>query len=385
METIKNKTFAEVKEILKDNVMVKEDKSVPNLYLISAKREATPNYYGIIMEKETNKVVFMSFRDQDRAEFDENKPELSNYGLEWNSCQIEEAVEGSQIKLFCYQGEWRVASSHCIDARRANWDGYNLYDLFLEAAAYEKWDMKSLTDPKYCHLLVMQHPNNSSSIMEFREPKLFHIMSRDMSQENMPEVNLDIGLKKPNIVLKFGSMEELLKDVNENTSLDNQGYIVHDLKTEKRIKILNKTYKMASDLKMNRTSNNMIYHYLQLRAQNKVADYLKFYPKDTPIFTEFEMKLEDMISEIYQQYLRKFKFKLIKMSDVFYQFRPIVYELNGTYLATRQGITRRDVSEALFKKTPEQITFMYNMYYVGVRRILKSTLDEKVSDGQTKE
>lgn len=396
METIKNKTFAEVKELLKDNFIVKDDKTLKSLYLITYKRKVDSEsdvevekpsmdkqydifQRGIILEKETNKPIFVSFRD--REEFDETKSELSNYGLDWSSCQIEESVEGTQIKLFYYQGEWRVATSHCIDAHRANWNGNNFYELFLEAAECEKFNFKSM-DPKYCHLLVMQHPKNVL-VTEFKVPKLIHILSRDMSQNDMPEVKLDIGLSKPAIVLNFKSMEELLKDVNENKTIDKEGYIVRDLKSEKRIKIMSKVYKEASELRMNNTSNNIAYHYLQLKAQNKVEDYLKYYEKNRPIFEAIEMKLEDMISEIYQQYLRKYKFKVLKMNDVPYQFRPIIYELHGKYLATHKGITRRNVSELLYNKAPEQIAYMYNMYYDGVRKILSS--GDKISNDETKE
>jgi hypothetical protein len=213
---------------------------------------------------------------------------------------------------------------------------------------------------------VIQHPKNVL-VTEFANPKLIHILSRDLSREDIPEVELDLGLPKPNIVSKFKNIEELLLVLRENKVIDKEGYIIRDKATNKRIKILSKSYQEAAELRMNISSNNTVYHYLMLRAKDKVYDYIQLYMKYGPIFREIEMKLDDMITEILQQYLRKFKFKEIKMSDVFYQFRPIIFELNGTYLATRIPLTRNDVKNALYKKVPEQIAFMYNLYYNGIR------------------
>ncbi len=392
METIKNKSFVEVKEILKSGFLVKEDQNLRSLYLVTSQRDAetmpevAPEFQifqrGIILEKETNKPIFVGFKEH--VEFDEAKPDLSNYGLEWSNCQIEESVEGSQIKLFFYQDSWRVATSHCIDASRSRWNGNNFYELFEDAAKYEKWDFKNL-DTKYCHLLVLQHPKNVL-ITEFKEPKLIHILSRDMSQPEMPEVNLDLGLSKPNIISRFAKMEELLAELQRPMDYENikpiecEGYIIHDTKTGRRMKILSRDYTERRELRMNFSSNNNIYHYLKLREKDKVYDYLSLYMKDGPIFRELESKLNDMIKAIYQQYIRKFKTKQIKMNDVFYQFRPIVYELNGIYLATRKPIRFCDVSTTLYKKSPEKIAYMYNLYYKGPPKVYKKDTEVTKND-----
>ena len=379
METIKGKTFIEVKEALKEKFVIKED---ANLYLVTAKRDetefTTDLHRGVILEKETNKVVFMCFKD--RIEFDEAKPELSNYGLEWSNCQVEESIEGSQIRMYHYGGKWCVATSHCIDAHNSRWGGNNFYDLFVDAATFMNWDFSQL-DSKYCHLLVMQHPKNVL-VNEFTEPKLIHILSRDTSIESCPEAELDIGLPKPKIVTQFQSMEELLQDVNTTTNKDKEGYVIKDTQSGKRIKIMSKIYKEMSDLRMNVSSNNMVYHYLMLLAKDKVADYLKLYPKDTQRFQEIEVKIEAMIEEIFQQYIRKFKLKVIKMSDVFYPFRPFVYELNGLYLKSRVPINRQIVRDELFKKASQQIAFIYHNYFQEsrMRDKLEMDIDEETGE-----
>jgi hypothetical protein len=175
-------------------------------------------------------------------------------------------------------------------------------------------------------------------------------------------------------------MEELLQDVNTTTNKDKEGYVIKDTQSGKRIKIMSKIYKEMSDLRMNVSSNNMVYHYLMLSAQKKVSDYLSLYPKDVSKFQEIEVKIEAMIEEIFQQYIRKFKLKVIKMSDVFYPFRPFVYELNGLYLKSRVPINRQIVRDELFKKVPQQIAFIYHNYFQESRTRIRNKLEMDIDE-----
>ena len=376
---IEGKTFPEIKNLLTQDykLVVKEDPDLPNLYLVTGKRGMEEFYQeiakdspfieecrGIILEKESNRVVSMAFRHRLEFDYEDADIDLAKYGLEWNHVQIEKSVEGTQLRLYYYDGKWRVSTCRCLDAGKAHWQSNkSFYDLFQEAVKEEQFDLTKLSHD-FCHVLILQHPENQI-VVSYQKPSLVHLTSRDLSQQGYPEVDYDLGLNLPAIIYNsYSDFSTFLEKLNDESDLSKEGYILKDLRSEKRLKIMTPYYREAKELRGNVTPNNLIYHYLELKQENNVKRYLEIFPKEGYSFRKLENKLDDMVSHIHRQYCDKFVNKTLKMKDLIFCFRPFIYEINGFYLANRsKKMTKKRVSEFLSKKEPAQIAYMYHSYY----------------------
>ena len=70
-----------------------------------------------------------------------------------------------------------------------------------------------------------------------------------------------------------------------NTSYDIVGVIIHNIQTGERTKIRNPIYEKVRNLRGNQPK--LQYQYLCLRKEEKVEDYLKFFPENKSQFLEF--------------------------------------------------------------------------------------------------
>ena len=397
-----NANFNEIKEILanKYDLVVKEDTDNPELYLITLKKneilektlglkknheqgqgkDQSPNEnvepqpfleecHGIILEKNTNKVICYTFGVGQEYDYDTNDDDanLEDYGLQWDNSQVEQSIEGTQLRLYQYQGKWIVSTVRCIDAKRAFWHSQKSFaDLFQEAVQAQNWEMEGKLTPGHCYALVLQHPENQI-VIKYQTPQLIHVLSRDLSQKGFPEIDEEIGLPKPKRFEAnyFSNFQDLLKQVKSYQKMDIEGFIIKSLDTSnsKRLKIMAEFYRRVKDLRGNITRGNFIYQYLILKKNNQIQEYLNYFPEDGKFFRRMENKLQDLIAEIHKQYCKKFVNKEITMKDVFFQFRPFIYEINGIHLESRMVINKKKVADEFYKRDPAQMSFIYKSFY----------------------
>lgn len=372
---IKGKTFPEIKNMFINeyNLIVKEDEKLPNLYLVTKNRDKDEYYKnlskehsfieecnGIILEKNTNKVISMPFTKNMNFIHDDNQYNLTNYDMKWDNVEIQEFYEGTQIRLYNYNGEWNVATCRCLDAKRAKWGKYNFYDLFVEVAANLKFNWKNL-EVGYSHILLFYH-SKMKMVHEYENDYIIHLATMDLSKNNYPEIDYDLGLKKSEIVKNL--TEERFWELITCGDLRIYGFVLKDKNSGKRLKVNSKIYEKAKDMLGNITPNNMIYRYLELKKEGKVKDYLLFYPEDGNLFRKYENMLDDMIVKIHQEYCDKFVNKKVKMNEVTFCFRTFIYNINGEYLKnTSRKMTKKRVAALFWNKEPAQIAFIFNNFY----------------------
>ena len=210
--TTKNiSNFSDIQTLLTNDsysLVIKEDENFPNLYMVTYDRntEKLDNSVirtcrGIILEKDTNKIICYTFDKIPDADLsDKNCP------IDWDSTTIEEALDGTQIRIFYYNEEWMVASTRCIDAHRARWfSKRNFYELFKDVDDIIDYDS---LDRKCCYSFVLQHPENRI-VVPYEKSGLVHVLTRNL--ETLEEIEVDIGVPKPSKV-KFDKYEDLLEE-----------------------------------------------------------------------------------------------------------------------------------------------------------------------------
>src|SRR4029078_6508788 len=169
--------FAALKKFFKAepySFTVAED---PKLYMLSfsdksdLSTKVTRQANGIILEKETNKLVHYLFEKcyEGLVNGNEYSQDTDKLPLDWikpDEATFELFFEGSVIKLFYYGDSWRTATSRCLDASKTFWSSTHSFEqLFIEAVelsfncTYKEF-LDAQPKEKFCYSYLIQHPYN---------------------------------------------------------------------------------------------------------------------------------------------------------------------------------------------------------------------------------
>lgn len=345
--------FSNIKNVLEQepyNLIIKEDHDYPNLYMITYDRN-TSNMNspvvkccrGIILEKETNKVVCYTF----------NKSVDVIDELDTENLRAERSVDGTQIRLFYYNGEWCHSTTRCIDAKKSRWfSRKSFYDLYRECldAMGGQYNYDDL-DKSCCYSFVICHPENRI-VLPYEEPHLVHVLTRNL--ETLEEVDFDLGIEKPLILTSFNSYEDVIYDSENTTSLEEGIMLCNN--DGRRMKIKNSSYMKVKGLQGN--TNNMFYRYLQLNYDNMLDTYLSFYPEHMSHFALYELDFRKLAGEIHRIYMNKHVHRVNFMIPS--HFKTMIYKLHGKYLETHRQTNINKIIDELNSLHPSQVCHMYN-------------------------
>jgi len=338
-------TFEEVKNLVSNepyNLKVKED---GNLYMITYNHNddnlspLVKQCRGLILEKDTNKIVCYSFN-----KMCENVDELDK-----NTIKVEDSIDGTQIRLFFYNGEWRYSTTRCIDAKKAYWiSKKSFYEMFMEAVG-DKLDYETL-NKNYCYAFVLAHPENRI-VVHYPAPFVVHLTSRNL--ETLKEEDVYIGITKARIH-DYNTLDDVYKWLEEANYVY-EGFVLCD-ENYNRYKLRTETYKKM--LKLRGNTNNFLFRYFELKYENLVDFYLSFYPELYPQFSLYELDLRKIARKIHKYYVDKHVHGLnIELPG---HLRKFIYKLHGKFLETRQVTNNEVVYNELIMLHPKQLYFIYN-------------------------
>ena len=241
---------------------------------------------GIILEKDTWKVVAYAF----------NK--FFNYGeqyadkIDWDSAIVEQKEDGSLIKVYFYNGEWKVATNGTIDAEDAGLqsDSYkNFRELFDAAARNSGLDFNKL-DKNCTYVFELVSPY-AQIVSPQKETKIFHIGTRN--NITYKEIEADIGIEKPKRYALF-SLEDCIA-MAQTFDFTKEGFVVKD-KNYNRIKIKSLDYLKAHRLANN--SNINTEHAIDMIKMNETEEFLSYFPFYTDFILTTKTKIGKLISII---------------------------------------------------------------------------------------
>jgi hypothetical protein len=228
---------------------------------------------GVIFEKETNKLVHYSFQKTyegvsvSKDSYTETVPE---------NCEIEISTEGTHIKLYHHNGEWKIGTSRSIDGSLSHWNNKKSFkELFVECLDAEKI-LLSYLDPELCYSFVMQHPEN----------KICNEISvKYCSMLNSVNTKTNEVIRHTKGFLVEKNIDEILKRIDDDSCTEN--YIVY-LQDGKRIKLLNKNFKEKQDIIKN--DPNMKRVYLRCMKEGTTEILRKHYPYNKELFNSIEYR-----------------------------------------------------------------------------------------------
>lgn len=242
---------------------------------------------GLILEDKTWNVVCYPFK------------KIFNYGeayadeIDWKSAKVTSKEDGSLIKVYFYNGEWRVGTNSTIDAEDAvlNSPYYrNFRELFDVAANNCKFDFDRL-DPNYTYLMELCSCHNTI-VVPYNEPKLFHIGTRN--NITCEEVEVDIGIEKPKQYM-LSSLDDCIA-MAATFDFTKEGFVVVD-KNYHRVKVKSEDY-----VRVHRLANNgsiTLERAIDLIRMNELEEFLVYCPQYTDFINDVRNRFNKFYSDIY--------------------------------------------------------------------------------------
>ena len=276
-------------------------------------------------------------------------------------CYAEEIVDGTMINLFYDKltKAWEISSKSTFGAKCLffNNSEYKEEDtfryMFFEVCKAIGFDYTSLPKEN-CYSFVFQHPRNRI-VLPITEMKLYLIAAYRINNENytitkLQEEDLTTFLKgtyiqtpKPYNFTSYDDLEALISVMNENYK--DAGIMIYHEPSGLRTKIRNPNYEFVRGLRGNQPK--LQYRYLELRQQDKVAAYLRYYPEALPEFNKFKQQIHTFTEELHTHYIACYIKKSKPLVEFEEKFRTHMFNIHQIYKKKGEGkgkiITKTDV------------------------------------------
>ena len=213
--------------------------------------------------------------------------------LDWTSARTLEKIDGSLIKVWYHNGDWKVSTNGTIDARKAEIQNdvspyKNFYELFMQATINCNLNFDDL-DKDYTYMFELVSPYNRV-VIPYAEVSIYHIGTR--SNSTFEEVDVDIGVKKP----KQYNLTTLEECVNSAKALpyNDEGYVVVD-KHWHRNKIKSPAWVAVHHLNNNGAVTKS--RIVELIRLNEDQEFLSYYSEYSKHFEEARDKINAYITQ----------------------------------------------------------------------------------------
>lgn len=296
---------------------------------------------GTIFEKKTNKLLHFTFEKcYDNGH--DSKDLYPSIIKQSDILYAESFNEGSLMKLYFYNHEWRLATSKCILADKSYWTSSKSFEeLFNESVDPEFWES---LDTKYCYSYIFQHPE-LRMFKNVQEPKIILVT----------KVNLETEELFSNDVFAIKDYKHPEFNGDMDSYLNNKENVLVVLKNGARIKCLNLDYTIIKSL-INSNANLFLVYLANLnnRANKEILKGL--YPTD--MFDILDQKIAQTVEEIYDLYVKNYIYK--ENNEIPENYKQTLRQLHGKYKATKVNIVRADVMMVLQNIKPISVAYVIN-------------------------
>ena len=361
-----------------NNLDVKDNEQYMMLYRRWNNRDNSAFRYcdGVILDKETQQVVcpgLNKMAEMCGANRQRNIKVLEDHqffqDVSFDMLKQYSLHDGTLIRLFHHNGQWRKATNRAIDAYQASWGNVSSFGkLFDEVAEETNLDYDKL-NKDYCYMIIVQHPNNRI-IQPVEKSALIHIGTIDIKTNQ--EIEHDIGLANNN-KFNFQSIQELVQYFDKpECTWTFPGFILVNNRNE-RIRIENPKYMEVKQLKgilrketkRWRVREGVDPHMIRmvyLMRDHKDAEYIRYFPENAEFIYKLHddlNKLRDDIWEVYEQryILRNFDFPQDQRLSLF------IRAVHGIYRNSQEPITIGIVEQNVRAVAPMD-TLMHALGYI---------------------
>jgi len=219
---------------------------------------------------------------------------FGNYGdpfaddIDWKTARVQEKIDGSLIKLWCYKGIWHVSTNNTINAESANTNSNEdtFLNIFQKAWAFTGKQFCEL-NPDYTYMFELVSPQ-SRVVIPYAETKLYHTGTRNI--HTLQELHIDIGIEKPK---EFSiSTIEACVEAAKNLDKYHEGFVVVDNRW-RRIKVKSPLYVSIHHLLNNIASEKRV---IDLILSGEDREVISYFPEYTDMFRAMRERIDRFVA-----------------------------------------------------------------------------------------
>lgn len=274
----------------------------------------------------------------------------------------QEFVEGTMVNVFwdCVAGLWEISTKNTVGATSKFYkkqDSKSFRQMFFEALFESGLSLNNL-DVNYCYSFVLQHPENRI-VVPFTKPCLYLVaiysinyeynsQEKNVNDTSDTNVNTDIivyahdiydsraqgffsqtTIRFPKIYMVDSYSSLIEKYASQNTPYTTLGVVFYNRKTGERAKVRNPVYEGVRQLKGNHPK--LQFHYLTLRNQGKVTDFLNLFPEHKSDFMKFREQVHTFTTTLFQNYVSCYIKKEKPLGDYGQQYKTHMFNIHSIY------------------------------------------------------
>lgn len=311
---------------------------------------------GIILDMKTNQIVCYS-SDYIYEHPTDTLPDSVYSRLQaFNDVKVEEAVDGTVIRLFHHNDEWRLATNKTLDAywKGARWNTSRktFGQMFSEAVSFGDRGGLDYTklNKEYAYSFILMHPENRI-IHRYHTPNIRHIST--MNQTTLSEVFDTVYFlnghevpKPADCTSKFDTFDTVLNAAN-SLHYENEGYLLSYKNEEDdrlvRVKVVGKEYLNVKMLKGN--TFNMNERCLDLLLEGKLKLFLNYFPEFNKRARHVQEQIFNLVGSLHKEYITTYIHK--KPFPSTEARNEVLGALHNHYLETRKKVTTRVITDYL--------------------------------------
>jgi len=339
---------------------------------------------SVILNKNNEIIVFSPPKSE--------SPDRFQKMYEPNECYAEEYIEGTMINLYYDKllGDWNLATRSTVGAKitfyKHNIRDENLTfrEMFLQTCDIDF----NVLDKEICYSFVLQHKLNrivkpiyDSTLYLVKMYKIenYNVKEVEMNEEDKKLFETKYNVRFPK-VFNFDSYEKLQEDwASAKTSYKIMGIIVKHKDNGVRTKFRNLNYENVRRLRGNQPK--LQYHYLCLRKEGKVKDYLHYYPENKHAFNEFRDMLHMITRILYTYYCQCYKNKEKPLMEFPSQYRTHMFKLHEIYTnKLKEGKKYINLGKTIeYVNTLHPSRQMFLMNYNLRKKVMEDKIVEKLA------
>ena len=293
-------------------------------------------YHSVIFTMPEKRLLsFSPPNTMDLAIFRNKYPEITH------NMYLNEIIEGTMINLFFDHriNQWVLSTRSSIGGNywyyRTQYHGFNnnnmqptfrqmfidaLHDVNsdteLSSIEFDLFDtiVDSLQLPRnYCYSFIIQHPANHI-VQTIYKPTaylvaVYEINGNENTAKHIPVsiyrdwpcIQLSNKIRIPKQFDSFNTSYTSIMEMIRTMDRRNMGIMITHMETGDRTMSLNPVYE---DLKILRGNHpNLLYHYLDLKKNNKVIHFLIEFPIYKQLFYNFDMIFQGFVTNIHNAYV----------------------------------------------------------------------------------
>ncbi len=314
-----------------------------------------------------------------------------------DECWMEDFIDGTMINVFFdnINNTWEIATRSTVggnivffndiknysffncDNQYQDYNNITFRSMFFESCNANNFDLNSL-NTNYCYSFVMQHPFNRI-VTPIQTPFIYLVKIYEINNTNFPNVyvtekNLLEFVNQPpyifantnvQLVNKYSfqtSLNELyLHYKNKMVPFQTMGIIIYN-KDGTRTKIRNSNYEEVRKLRGNQPK--LQFNYLSLKKENKIKEFLHYYPEHILLFNKFKLLMFEYTNELFTNYINCFIKKQKHLKEYPFQYKNHMYHIHQKYITdlkvNNKVVDKKVVIDYVNNLHPAQQMFVIN-------------------------